>query len=312
MKVAAVLTSRVMDAISRLPGVPTHDWCDRAAAAVARLHHPCVALCSMATIDPRGFVTGIELVGVSASVDVQFLPQRDEQSIITPHTGQPLREADLRQTCSHFKENEWLGWNVGTLSEGLWFISTASQQGLMPGRGPSLLSKRWDWLNPVDVLLAAVTVDGKPGRMFFVEVASSDPYMRDSTREQAVLVATLPMLAQRAAKAFGPTAGDKHAWLTPREELVMWHLVAGMKVPDIAEVLHRSIYTVHDHVKSLHRKLNASNRGQLVARALGHLGPLDMSVANPSRDEDPASTDAQTRVRPPKAASKATAKAKQR
>jgi hypothetical protein len=27
---------------------------------------------------------------------------------------------------------------------------------------------------------------------------------------------------------------------------------------------------VHDHVKSLHRKLNASSRGQLIARALGH------------------------------------------
>jgi hypothetical protein len=27
---------------------------------------------------------------------------------------------------------------------------------------------------------------------------------------------------------------------------------------------------VHDHVKSLHRKLDASSRGELVARALGH------------------------------------------
>jgi hypothetical protein len=50
------------------------------------------------------------------------------------------------------------------------------------------------------------------------------------------------------------------------------------------------VYTVHDHVKSLHKKLNANNRGQLVARALGHLGPLSPS-AEPDAHQDEAHHD---------------------
>ena len=49
-------------------------------------------------------------------------------------------------------------------------------------------------------------------------------------------------------------------------------LVLGLSVRQIAEELGRSTHTVHDHVKSLHKKLNANSRGELVARALGHLG----------------------------------------
>ena len=40
---------------------------------------------------------------------------------------------------------------------------------------------------------------------------------------------------------------------------------------EIADALERSPHTVHDHVKSLHRKLNASSRGELIARTLGHV-----------------------------------------
>ncbi|MBX9735913.1 MAG: LuxR C-terminal-related transcriptional regulator, partial [Phycisphaerales bacterium] len=106
------------------------------------------------------------------------------------------------------------------------------------------------------------------------------------------LAAILPMLSQRVCKAFSAESEDRMAWLTPREEVVMWHLVAGLKVPQIAEILHRSIYTVHDHVKSLHRKLNANNRGQLVARALGHLGPIDLH-ASATGDEASPKVDAE-------------------
>ena len=51
------------------------------------------------------------------------------------------------------------------------------------------------------------------------------------------------------------------------------HLALGKSVKQIASDLARSPHTVHDHVKSLHRKLNASSRGELIARALGHLAP---------------------------------------
>lgn len=278
MKVAAVLTSHVMDAISHLPGVATLDWCDRAAGALSRLHHPCVVCVTLGRLDSRGFITALELVGAAAS-DPAMRVTIDESTGRSVIGGGDLPAAagptDVEQLVSGVKLGEWIGWNIGHLSEGLWFVATASQQGLLGSRGPSPLSKRWEWLNASEILLGAVSIPGQQsGRMLMIEIASADPQLRDSVRQHAVLAATLPMLRQRLANAFGTTEDDKHRWLTPREELVLWHLVAGKKVPQIAAELHRSVYTVHDHVKSLHRKLNASNRGQLVARALGHLGPL--------------------------------------
>ncbi|MFI4898124.1 MAG: response regulator transcription factor, partial [Phycisphaerales bacterium JB059] len=58
-------------------------------------------------------------------------------------------------------------------------------------------------------------------------------------------------------------------WLTNREQVVLEELILGRSVREIAETMHRSPHTVHDHVKSLHRKLGASSRGALIAHALG-------------------------------------------
>ncbi|CAN5740179.1 hypothetical protein BH11PLA1_BH11PLA1_19910 [soil metagenome] len=265
MKLTAAITTQVIELVCRLPGVPTQDWCQRASDGLARVHSPCVTLCALGQADPRGFISKLHLVGASCSPDY------------TKRGGTGLTNGELGHTCEQIVENEWLGWNVGTLEGGSWFVTTATQQGLMPGRGPSALNRRWEWLTPVDVLLGAVVIPGAPGRMLFVEIASSDPNVKESNRQLAVLAASLPLLSQRITKAFGEGIDDRKAWLTPREELVMWHLVAGRKVPQIAALLHRSIYTVHDHVKSLHRKLQANNRGQLVARALGHLSLEDMA-----------------------------------
>lgn len=60
-------------------------------------------------------------------------------------------------------------------------------------------------------------------------------------------------------------------WLTPREQDVLELLVEGKSVREISDELSRSPHTVHDYVKSLHRKLGASSRGELVARVLGHV-----------------------------------------
>jgi DNA-binding CsgD family transcriptional regulator len=290
MKVAAVLTSRVMEAVCRLPGVATLDWCDRAAAALCRLHHPCSAAVLLATVDNKGFLSDIEVAGAAASV-----AEAPGTSIFANKPLQrrsPLDSPELVSLRDSLRVGDWIGWNIGQMHENLWYVSTASSQGLLQIRGESPLTRRWEPFQPAEILLAAVNIPGAtPGRMLLCEIASSDPAFRDTSREQVVLAASLPMLAQRIFSAVGPEAADKHRWLTPREEMILWQLVAGKKVPQIAAELHRSIYTVHDHVKSLHRKLGASNRGQLVARALGHLGPLNaeghvQGIDPGSKDED--------------------------
>jgi DNA-binding CsgD family transcriptional regulator len=86
-----------------------------------------------------------------------------------------------------------------------------------------------------------------------------------------LLEGVLPVLARRAVLAMGHSPSFHGAWLTQREQRVLDLLTLGQSVREIAEALDRSPHTVHDHVKSLHRKFGASSRGELVARALGRL-----------------------------------------
>jgi DNA-binding CsgD family transcriptional regulator len=293
MRVAAVLTSHVMDAIAHLPGVPTLDWCDRAAAAITRVHHPSVACVTLGRIDARGLIATRELVGAAASdpASCVSVDPVTGHAVIGPRgsVAAPASPNDLDYLRSNIRIGDALGWSLGPLSEGLWSTATATSQHLLSTRGQGPLFRRWEWLAPSEVLLAGVSIPARsPGRLLLIELAIPGKGPLDVTREEAVLAAALPMLRHRLANAFGLEEGDEHRWLTPREELVLWRLVEGMKVPAIAAELHRSVYTVHDHVKSLHRKLNASNRGQLVSRALGHLGPLaGQHTGLGARPEDP-------------------------
>jgi len=58
-------------------------------------------------------------------------------------------------------------------------------------------------------------------------------------------------------------------WLTARETAVLEHVVNGHTANEIAVLLERSPHTVHDHLKSIHRKTGATTRGELIAAAIG-------------------------------------------
>lgn len=268
MKLAATTTANVMDGLSHLPGVATSDWCDRAANALSRIHHPAWVGACLARLDARGALTDVEVSGAAAS---------SPEFAQAGGGGAPApagRTVDLGRIRQSYRDGEWLGWSPSAMQDNLWFVGSAAQAGLLARKGESPLARRWSDVELAEVLLGAVNVPGAPGRMLIIEIASHDPALRESAPAGAALAAVLPILQKRVLSALGAAPADKSAWLTPREEVVLWQLVAGKKVPQIAQELHRSVYTVHDHVKSLHRKLGASNRGQLVARALGHLGPL--------------------------------------
>lgn len=81
----------------------------------------------------------------------------------------------------------------------------------------------------------------------------------------------MPSIARRAAMALGATMLHRRQWLSPLEHRVMEMLSTGHDVPGIARKLARSRHTIHDHVKSLHRKMGINSRAELVARALGRL-----------------------------------------
>lgn len=89
---------------------------------------------------------------------------------------------------------------------------------------------------------------------------------RDSRVLAAALGGITQVLARKTAVALN---NDTDSWLSAREQAVLERLVLGRNVKEIAAEFGRSPHTIHDHVKSLHRKLHATSRGELIATALG-------------------------------------------
>ena len=295
MKQVAIMTSHVMEGVSHLPGVATQDWCDRAADSIARIWHPSAVGVMIGSLDARGFITAIELTGAAPSRGSQphFGPRSAEtEAYITPLDDAASKT--LNQVRHGYAVGDWIGWTFGPPTSDLLHVASAQQLGMLQRRGESVVCRRWSSFAPNEVLAGVVAIPGAPvGRVVIVEVAWRDGPTQDSARQQAVLAAVLPLLASKICRTFGVEPLEPSGFLTPREELVLWRLLAGQKVPVIAEALNRSVYTVHDHVKSLHRKLNANNRGQLVARALGHLGPLTPSTEADGSADGPSEPDAE-------------------
>lgn len=281
MKRVAIYTSCITESIGHLPGVATTDWGDRAAAALAKVLGRASACVLVGSLDARGFLIQVELAGAG---------RNDESWPVDGHPGvaggmiataePPAETADsFDELRRSFKVGEWVGWSLGPITSQTLATTTGSLAGLRRTESP--VWKRWSTAGEVGEIVAGVVAVPAGGvvsesRVVLVEIAcpvNNDPEqsVHEASLASAVLEAVLPLLASKVAAAFITT--DRGQWLTPREEEVLWHLLAGEKVPDIAAALGRSVYTVHDHVKSLHRKLGASNRGELVSRALGHIGP---------------------------------------
>jgi len=152
--------------------------------------------------------------------------------------------------------------------------------------GPSFLvrqpARSEPWLSSIEpihqalgatVQLAALATNGRPGSiMLAVQVGR---FSAQPTGPSASLLAlVLPWAHAIASHALGELPGQEpRSWLTPRESEVLGRLTQGMSVNQIAEALGRSPFTVHDHVKSLHRKLGVSRRAALVSCATVGVGP---------------------------------------
>ncbi len=281
MKTAVLMTTKVTEMVCQLPGVATLDWCDRAAATVCATHHPACGMVVAGSVDQRCVLTHVEATGVGSS-----------HGPSGAGAARPLVQG-LREQV---RDGDWVGWTFAVPARGA-VVADVVRVTPTPGRrNTTPLGARWEQLGATELLVGAVGLPGPTaGRVLIVEVGLVHPSAADLSRLQAVFGAVLPLLGVRYVHAIGPVPADRHSWLTPREEVILWKLVAGKKVPQIANELHRSVYTIHDHVKSLHRKLGATNRGQLVARALGHLGPLVSQAADAVGDPE-AGREAAARV----------------
>lgn len=244
--------ARVAGAIAGLPAVATQDWVDQVAKTLAGMDPWCRVGIAIAHAEVNGQVRAVEAVGASASAgEMERVP--DPKADVLGMRVRLERLTDLG-----------LALPVAGLTSGL--AASADELGSWRD-GP--LGRVW---NPaaVDRLLIGVVPVGREAteRVLLVFAALGNGAGGAPRASAKTLGALLPLLARRAWSAL-PAVGPI-SWMTDREQDVLDRLILGRSVREIAEELGRSPHTVHDHVKSLHRKLNASSRGELVARALGH------------------------------------------
>ncbi|MEM8875194.1 MAG: LuxR C-terminal-related transcriptional regulator [Planctomycetota bacterium] len=54
--------------------------------------------------------------------------------------------------------------------------------------------------------------------------------------------------------------------LSPRQTDVLRHLLTGMSEKEVARALHRSVETVHNHVRAIYQRFEVNSRGELMAK----------------------------------------------
>lgn len=276
------------EAVAALPAVPTPDWCDRAARAVLLPDRTSAAVVVMARLGAGAAdgVQRVESVGAAAATRAEVATTVGRHQ--AEHGAVPLDivHPALTQLRVSIGPGRQFGWSPGALLSSPRSAATAGE--IAPSAGETPLAARWAAGAGVGAGLGSGAAQrlvlgahwiGAPelGRAVLVELAlgpaSAETGGTDLEDAARVLDAVLPSLARRAAMAIDPSQPMEDQVLTVREEVVLRRLLEGKSVRLIAEELGRSPHTIHDHVKSLHRKLNASTRGALVARALGHLRP---------------------------------------
>lgn len=250
--------ARITESICNLPAVATLDWADVAAGCFTPIAEPCRVCVMICSADETGRIASLEATGVAASG--HDTAARDDSSASLALRSRAERLTAIGCEMSLTRLASGLFGSLDTLLAG-------------PDWRTVGIGKMWEGLPAGEVLMGAAALgDVEPGRMLLVQVgtsATTDPSIRED--RLAIMRVVFPMLIKRASVAVGPARTTSARWLTGREQEVLEHLTLGKSVRQIAEEIERSQHTVHDHVKSLHRKLSASSRGELVARALGHI-----------------------------------------
>lgn len=269
--------SRVVAAICRLPAIPVRDWCDRAAAAVAAIDPGCIAVVVLARLSEDSSIAEIEATGVAAWTQAVGPADKAEQTAPDANLAAPAaftREVLESIRCSAARMRR-LGWNTPT------DLGPAGMAGVMSCLGGPTwtngdLRDLFDPAKGDDLVVGVVPcAPCEQRRCLAVYLgAPRDGFPRNSQAacqwQADVLGASLGLLGRVACAAMGTAGIGKDRWISRREQAVLERLASGKSVRDIARELGRSPHTVHDHLKSLHRKLAAKSRTELLARALGN------------------------------------------
>lgn len=245
------LTSLGIEGISRLPAVGTLDWCQQAASGISHLY-------------PKGAIA-VVLVRISETAASGSRPSRRLAGIIAGGVAIGGELATLRQYMPAHASRlaEEVRARVEDLVDRLVPLDAEGTREFA-----SLAVTAFEPLfSNADVMVSIAPLDVGQRDRWIITVLARDP---SDTQDRRPIAASLDAvnesLSRKAAVALG---SDMDAWLSAREQAVLERLVLGHNVKEIAEEFGRSPHTIHDHVKSLHRKLHATSRGELIATALG-------------------------------------------
>lgn len=267
---AAFRLTRTIERICGLPGVATPHWCERAAEAILPLAASRDDAVS-GVHDSDGEMRGAALVAISQpsaegqdarieEAGVAGVQERRAKRLLAERFARPARGALAFDAPlgGRLIPSECDGWKVWTAD----CAPCAASEGAAP-------RSAWAEAQAARVLTAAVAISGARFRRFLlVEVGVAPALAPQWAATEPAVISAACALARRASVAF---ASD-HERITRREEQVLDLLIHGLSVQEIARRLCRSPHTIHDHVKSLHRKVGATSRGELIARALGAIG----------------------------------------
>jgi DNA-binding CsgD family transcriptional regulator len=262
--------------ICSLPAVATQDWCDQAAAALLPVEQPSMAVVVIGQVDEHGVVIKNEATGVAGTYAAEVTTTVGRSQSATSVVSLDPNDATLMRVKTSMAQARELSWGPGNLVPGAAKV-TSIDRSHPSASAPTGLLRRWDGIKLSGIVLGAAGI-GTDRRVLAAEIGLMGAPAGQLESIVAAIDAVMPSLARRAMMAIGTELTDGSQWLTLREQIILKHLLLGKSVREIAQELGRSPHTVHDHVKSLHRKLNASSRGELVARALGHVEPATQVV----------------------------------
>ena len=236
----------LVEHVCALPAVATLDWCDRAAHSFAALIPGSTAIVMLGNGRVDGTICSVESFGIAR------------------HAG--ATAAEMTAVRAQAERLTTLDLDLSTVRAGKTLTGWISN---LYGERTSAALELLENVQPSEAALGVCSL-GEPsaGRILCVIVGAGGGMPE---WVPGVLSSILPSLSRKVLVAIGASTSTRSGWISPREQMVLEQLILGKSVKQIADDLGRSPHTVHDHVKALHRKLNASSRGELVARALGHL-----------------------------------------
>lgn len=253
LELAADFTSRS----ETLPAIATCTWCESAAEVMCVARSRCVAVVRF----------------VDRNCNAPLGPPWPGVGVSSRPENQPLTEA-VREAAAQSHGEIGASPDLGDLDpcdDCMVTAMTLDPHALAQDPVLSMLA----CIDGRSALLASTAIDPQRGvrlRIVIAESAASDDAPFTDADAEA-LRAAMRRIAQRARLAFASAPGVVTEPLNIREVEVLESLARGKTIRQIAAEMHRSTHTVHDYLKSMHRKVGVGCRAELIARAAGRCGP---------------------------------------